>query len=605
MHFQNPWGALGFVLIPVLVILYLLKQRYQEKKVPSTYLWQIAANQWEASHPWQKWKKNLLFFMQMLILLLLIFSFMQPVWETQGIGGNTVVVVDLSLSMQAQEKGITRLNAAKEEISIMIEDMPRGGEMSIVVAGAQNELLAMKSSNKTELKSQVEKLVPKYSSSAVTEAVQLAKSVQSDDESEVIYVFTDQDMQINDDKVVVRNLAQGAPNVAIGSLSYAQNSANNTISVLGLVRNYSKAESAEVELWCDGELLDVKEVSFGEEALANVIFEDIDPGVSRIMLAISEEDALIADNYAYCTVQNDKSYKVLLQTEQNVFLEKAILLREDIELYKSNPSEELPLEEYDLIIGDSWEKEELPENQDIWLINPVADNDWIELETAEVQSVSVSSAELAQSLFAHVDMGAAGFAEIQGIAGKSPADLPLVYSGTSVLVMAQAGEKGKRLAFGFDLHESSLPMMKDFPIMVQNILSWYMPQKGNMTTSVTADQPMPVTLGKETDNYTVTLPDGTQTRAQRQPQFAETENPGFYNILQHGDDGETLSETGFAVNPESGEAESNLYTAGVADESQNESAASQFQRSGFLLPLLSVLALLFMLIEWWVYHRGR
>ena len=37
MNFYNPWGFLGLVSIPVIILMYILKQKYEEKKVPSLF----------------------------------------------------------------------------------------------------------------------------------------------------------------------------------------------------------------------------------------------------------------------------------------------------------------------------------------------------------------------------------------------------------------------------------------------------------------------------------------------------------------------------------------------------------------------------------------
>ncbi len=52
MSFLNPWGLLFALSIPAIVLLYLLKQRYQEVEVSSTYLWEKAVQDMQASAPW-------------------------------------------------------------------------------------------------------------------------------------------------------------------------------------------------------------------------------------------------------------------------------------------------------------------------------------------------------------------------------------------------------------------------------------------------------------------------------------------------------------------------------------------------------------------------
>lgn len=606
MQFQNPWGALAFLLIPLLILLYLLKQRYREETVPSTFLWRKVASEWEASHPWQKWRKNLLFFLQLIVLCLLILALMRPVLRTEGMGSNSVVVVDVSLSMQAREDGETRLERAKEAITQMIDRMQPGEQMSIVLAGHQNELLVVKGTEKAALRHALSAVQAENGSNTLQDALQLAKSLQEEEAQEVIYLFTDQDMPQLDEQVVQYNVALGAPNLTMASVRYARNTSDDTISVLGLVQNYAGAELATVELWCDGVLTDVRDVPFGEEPQANVIFEGVSPAVRRIKLAISQEDALMADNEAFCVVQENKAYRILLLTERNVFLEKAVLLREDIELYKGSLTDELPLETYDLIIGDGWVPETLPPDQPVWLIGPTAENDWLTVEEAKVAQVSVANTALAETLFAHVDLSEASFAKLQGLTAKEGQALPMLYCGETVLVLAQGdGEGTKRLAFGFDFHDSNLPMKKDFPILVQNVLAWFLPLREGQINQILADEALSVPLSRDAVSYSVTLPDEGTLTGQTQLQFSETGQLGFYGVTQEDAAGDVVATTAFSVNPGlGGGMESNLHTAPRGEGTETEADQSPWSRSTQVLPYLVALVLLIMLLEWWVYHRG-
>ena len=103
MSFLTPLALIGaLVLGPIIVAMYLLKLRREERRVSSTFLWQRVVRDVEANAPWQKLRRNLLLLLQLLLLLLLVLALARPFFLTNGIAGkNLIIVVDRSASMGA------------------------------------------------------------------------------------------------------------------------------------------------------------------------------------------------------------------------------------------------------------------------------------------------------------------------------------------------------------------------------------------------------------------------------------------------------------------------------------------------------------------------
>src|SRR5438309_4815259 len=99
----NPWPLLWLPLIGgLIVVMYILKLRRRDVVVSSTFLWQQVIRDVQANAPFQKLRKNLLLFLQLLAILLLVLVISRPFWRSKGVGGRSVViVVDNSASMKA------------------------------------------------------------------------------------------------------------------------------------------------------------------------------------------------------------------------------------------------------------------------------------------------------------------------------------------------------------------------------------------------------------------------------------------------------------------------------------------------------------------------
>src|SRR5258706_13456194 len=98
MNFFNPLSLLWAIPLSGLIILmYILKLRRKDVVVSSTFLWRQVIRDVQANAPFQKLRKNLLLFLQILAASLLVLAVTRPLWPSRGVGGrNVVIVVDTS-----------------------------------------------------------------------------------------------------------------------------------------------------------------------------------------------------------------------------------------------------------------------------------------------------------------------------------------------------------------------------------------------------------------------------------------------------------------------------------------------------------------------------
>src|SRR5918997_651187 len=157
MGLLAPFGLLLSLLVPVVIAMYLLKLRREERTISSTFLWQRMVRDVEANAPWQKLRRNLLLLLQLLVLLALIFALARPFLTTTGISGrNLILIVDRSASMASTDAGGARLAAAKREAQRLVNQLLDNGRATVIAFGGRMEMPISASSDRRELRKAID-----------------------------------------------------------------------------------------------------------------------------------------------------------------------------------------------------------------------------------------------------------------------------------------------------------------------------------------------------------------------------------------------------------------------------------------------------------------
>ncbi len=100
MGFTNLWPLFLLSTIPPVIMLYILKRKYKEEVISSSLLWREVYKNTRANTPWEKFKKNIMLLLQIIIILSTILALMSPFIS---IGGksykNIIIVIDNTASM--------------------------------------------------------------------------------------------------------------------------------------------------------------------------------------------------------------------------------------------------------------------------------------------------------------------------------------------------------------------------------------------------------------------------------------------------------------------------------------------------------------------------
>ena len=590
MEWLNPAGAWAFLGVLPVIALYLLKRKARRTPVPSLVLWKKTEERTRQNRPFQRLRNQLLLWLQLAMVALLSLALMRPV-TAGGLGGERVFIFDLSASMQAVDgEGLSRLEDAKRQALGLLEGMRDGDAVTVLAAGQSFSPLVSRSTDHAMAGSVIRGLEAGNGGADLSGALSLAAAMRREAPGMEIYVFTDSAVEIPPEANLCA-VGESAPNVSLMDMSLQPE--ENT----AFVRLVSWGGDAQVEVECyaDGALCDVRAVSLADGESQGVLLT-VPEGTRSAMARVSPGGALAVDDTRWAVEQSRRQYPALLVTEGNVFLEEALRLRPELNLVVAGPQDAQAAAGCDLYIYDGVLPEALPETGAIWAVNPpepilgITPGEAVQGDGGTLRAaVDAEAAEICEHLLL-TDVAIRSFRPLAG-------GTPVLLSGGETLLALSEGEGRRAAALGFDLHDSNLPLKADFPVMVQNLLSWLLPDAAASVEAAGCGAPVSFALDARSESAWVETPDGQQI-ALEGTDFADTDAPGVYRLVETLADGQ-VRETAFALHipPE----ESDTLTVPASTEgAQARDTSSYREWTGWVLAALFAV----MLLEWEVSRRG-
>ncbi len=601
MTLFSPWALWFLSFMPLVVLMYILKQKFEERQISSIYLWQQVLKDIEVNTPWQKLKKNLLLFLQLLSILFLVFALSDPYLNTgRGTFSNLVIVIDNTGSMNARYEGGTRLAKAKELAEEMINRSGARANITLLTVDRSTRVEIGKTTDKGEAISKLKDINPGNSSGNINDSISLVKAMVKQYEGSSAYkavFYTDSQVDTEDLNAEVVSLASELQNASLDYISYSVDNGKLTALVRASNRSDTPLER-EISLYGNDKVLDIKDVEIPAGETITVYFEGISADASYIWAELTEKDDLVEDNQVYCVLNFTKPGKILLVSASNVFMERALSNIEGLELYKTNPDADIE-EGYDLYIFDSIMPSVLPGSGSILLVNPSPGNGIIEVG-AELQG-GIADIE-SHPITKYMDNADFTVSKLKDMEAPFWADV-LIKAGENAA--AFSGEyKGRRMAvIGFDLHNSDFALTTEYPIFMYNLAAYLVGIDTEGKTSYVCGDAIDLNPDPEADEVKIVDPAGTVHRPElTYPMlpFDKTGQFGIYEMTQKVEDAEMV--TSFAVNfPAETESVNGKPAASVAQEtSEAGNAPGGTRLQEWFLGLLLLAAA----VEWVVYIRG-
>lgn len=601
--------ALLALVVPIL-LLYMLKLRRKSVQVSSTLLWERLLRDKQANTPWQKLKRNLLLFLQLLILAALALALARPALRAPVVAsGAMIVLLDASASMNATDVSPTRFEAARRLVGTLVNSLPGSSQMTLITVSSQPQTLIAAESDKALLRGALAAARPTQSSADWHSAFALAAAAARNLPDVTTVIVSDGGLP-----------AEGLPALP-GQARYVPIGAsddNLALSALALrggqmfveVTNYGAAPRSVLlsiaEIAAQDTLLrDARQMEIPPSASRSITLETLPAGGKIYQARITDPagnsalDAFPLDDTAFAINQDAAARRVLLVSTGNLYLEQLLAALPGIQPFRSLTGE-IPRDPFDLYLFDgAYPSQSLPGS--LLLVNPPPNPLFVVGSAFQPVEMRVREHPLTR----YVDWSSVHILQASSVPLPAWADLLIEADGRPLVF---AGETNDRRAavLTFDLRQSDLPLQTAYPILFSSLINYLIPpaafdasqslRPGESLTLVPPPGVEQIVIATPSDKFYNLLPGRASLT------FTDTDETGYYavNFLSKN---ATRTEY-FAVNlfdP----AESNIRPAEslqIGPTTLPPAAAAQIGLRE-LWPWLAGLALLVLLVEWLIYHH--
>lgn len=602
MGFLLP-AALGFAaILPGIVALYFLKLRRKEHEISSTWLWRPILLDRQANSLWQRLRITPLLLLQLLAALGLILATAHPFQMVHAVtAGSTVVLLDGAGAMQATDVKPSRFAVAQTQVRDLIDQMPPGGRMSLVLLTRSPQILAANATDRDALRAALAAAQPTAGDGDLGQAMALAYSLlRGQDDGQIVLVGGGRyrgatDIAPSPVPFTYLPIGTAAPNLAVST--FVARTVEGEPMAFAQVSNFGPAAaSATAEFWADSKLVAVERQELGPGESRSYSWT-VPDGARVLEVRLPAPDALALDNRAWALAGGQQRSRILLASEGNPFLLRALALVPGAEITTVAPKD-WAAGDYDLYVFDRFVPTEgLPTGRLLLIDPPGATEERfvgkILPRTGDALLKFVDEKEVHINL-AHVHTPAAD-ARVLWEGETEKGSIPLIWT-----------EGNDKVIFGFSLQQSDLPLRVAFPILMQNLAGWLLPPAPVDAPNVQPGESVALRPWPSATEMVVTLPDNsTQSwtvTPGMNPPYLETRQPGLYQVSQTV--GGSKRESRFAVNLFSSLVSELAPVQELTVPVLPDARQVQTEAPKDLWRWLGWIALAIVGLEWWVYRRG-
>jgi hypothetical protein len=605
--FLAPAAAFLGLTLPAIVALYFLRIRRPTRVVPALNLWPDQIRDRQANVPWQRLRFSWLLLLQLLAAAVLVAAAVQPVLSAgTSLSRHSVVLLDVSASMQARDVQPSRLDEAKREIGGIIDQLGPLDRMTLIAVGSVPRVVTSVAGDRESLHRAVGAIGSSNGPADLSAALTLASGLVRSGDDAHVYLFSDGIVgPIRTDsanampfQLDYRRVGISGENIALTSL-VVRTGAQSRAAHLHLQNFGQQTRSFNLEWRADNKLVDIQKLTL-EGGQAQDLVLPVPAEATLVSAHVDSGDVFALDDTVTAVARTPRAFRVLLVTAGNVFLQQAISLRSDIELDVVAPSAYKSSAPYAMSIFDRFSPATLP-NAPFISIDPPAGTALAGGTAIGIGRVRASDA--GDPLLTNVDLQDVHVARSQDLRG-SKFGRALITSLQTPLVLVR-DEPFRQALFGFDLHDSDLPIRIAFPILLQNLSEWILPPSVP-SHSFHPDESVTIVPATGATSVTVVRPDGSRRSLAggSVATFRDTGLMGLYTVEQVVSG--NVDRSWFTVNLFSEQISQLKPIERLTLPPSNNTTVARVVHRGQLeiWPWIALVALAVVVTEWLAFHRG-
>lgn len=537
MTFVYPLGLLGLIGIPILIIIYIIKNKYTEQTITSTYIWNLSEKFLKNKKPISKLKGLISLIMQCLAVLAISLILAHPIFIIPNAANDYCFILDASASMNKIQDNKTRFEIAKDKIKEEIYSSLDGSKYSFIVVG--NEIVEYTDyTSKNKAIETIDNIECSYISNNCTNSIKYAQEYYDKNRSLKTYLYTDKNYTVENINLI--NVGNNEANYAIVDGKYQINNGytnsegnyvKGTIKFSGNVISYTNDSKIDLELYVDEELIDEMSVDVKSSEQYEYAFEVELSTFRKARIHIKNEDSLALDNdYELYNISEEQDYKALIVSDNEFYLQSILKVYDKvktIDIIKPSTYSN-SYSGYNLYIFDSYSPDSLPTDGTIWFFNPKKSitgsrfsyRNSIDLNENNTDSKYEGKELIQATVYGEEKKLVEGLIKTDGkdenkyglyvmkynIYGINKNFTTLFTCDDNPIIFTGVSQYGNReVVFGFDLHNSNLPLSYNYIRLMSNLLDYSFPTVLEKSNYVCGDSAL-INLLPNTKSIKITSP---------------------------------------------------------------------------------------------------